>query len=92
MKRWNFSLKNVFLKNWFFLGKNCLLCKVECNYTNTEILNIGQTSLNIELGKHNHPKSRIIGPKKTQRLTQDGRLELIEHYNYAHGKNILLVK
>lgn len=78
------------LNNWCEV-QGCNSCKVDCLYTIEDLKDkrkIGQKKINQELSRHNHPKTRIIDKiNKLQRTTEQGRQELIKHYENLHFFN-----
>ena len=67
---------------------DCFQCRAKCNYTLRDIMNphqpISQPDLLKELFAHSHPKSKKM-PNGKFRTTPEGRVELSEHYKYAHS-------
>lgn len=65
----------------------CIGCKEFCSLTIQDLSNSrfpsGQKLVQDELSLHGHPKYRIMSTKLA-RNTNESRLELIEHYKFAH--------
>ena len=74
-----------------FCKDTCLSCLVTPKYK--DMLNNGikpnQTEVNHELSQHNHPSCRRYNKSQQkqfglQRSAEQGRKELLDHYNYCH--------
>ena len=74
-----------------FCNNTCSNCKAFPKYKEMLINGVkpNQTEINHELGLHKHPKSRIYNKKLQnkygiQRSADQGREELLNHYNFCH--------
>jgi hypothetical protein len=61
----------------------CNDCKKSCKYDKNSIKKINQKQINEELHRHGHKKSLLIEGK--MRLTEQGRKELLSHYEKYHN-------
>jgi hypothetical protein len=78
----------LFLKEKTNSKTCCKSCATICKYNLETLLSNGvnQQDINKELKEHGHPSSRKIDGR--YRITNEARLELIEHYRYAHGVHV----
>ena len=83
--------RNIEMSNPLFCNDKCSDCTVLPKFKQMLMngLKPNQTEINHELGLHNHPKSRkynknLQSKYGMQRLADQAREELLNHYNYCH--------